>query len=68
MMNKNENQDLIDLCKLNSIEENIKEKGIKEDQDEMQRAIDWKKRQVMNRIRYKFLPVDQVEKADTEEK
>ena len=55
----NKNKDLLDLVILTLMEEDIKDKGTKDDQDEMQKAIDWKKRQVMPRIRHELSPVDQ---------
>jgi len=39
----NENDDLLNLCRLNEIEEH-------DVPDEMQRAVDWKKRQLIEKI------------------
>ena len=53
---KNENQDLLDLCTLNQMEENIKDSSAV-DRDETLRAIDWKKRQLVERIKQNSPPV-----------
>ena len=45
----NENQDLLDLCRLNAMEENIEDSPAV-DQDATQEAIDWKKRQLAIRL------------------
>ena len=46
----NENQDLLDLCRLNLMEENVEE-AIAPDKDTTLRAIDWKKRQLAQKIK-----------------
>ncbi len=66
-MTKKETQDIIDLCELNVIEERIQSEGTEDNQREMQKAVDWKKRQVMDRLRYNLPPVDEnVEKVHRE--
>ena len=44
-----ENQDLLDLCRLNQMEENIQD-SVATDRDETLKAIDYKKRQLINRL------------------
>jgi hypothetical protein len=45
----NENQDLLDLCRLNLMEENVKESPAV-DRDTTLKAIDYKRRQLATRI------------------
>jgi hypothetical protein len=45
----NENQDLLDLCRLNLMEENVKDSPAI-DRDETMKAIDFKKRQLVTKI------------------
>ena len=46
----NENQDLLDLCRLNLMEENIQDSPAA-DRDVTLRAIDWAKRQLVIKIK-----------------
>lgn len=59
----NDNRDLLDLCRLNLMEENIKE-SVSVDRDITLQAIDYKKRQMVERIKNDPSPVasDAVEK------
>ena len=47
--NMNENQDLLDLCKLNLMEENV-ENSPAPDRGITLEAIDWKKRQLVTKL------------------
>ena len=51
---KNENQDLLDLCRLNQMEENIADSPAP-DRDVTLKAIDWSKRQLVTKIKNKVL-------------
>ena len=44
-----ENQDLLNLCRLNLMEDNIKESPTV-DKDETMKAIDYKKRQIVTQL------------------
>lgn len=46
-------KDLLDLCHLNLMEESAKNAPEK-DADEMQKVIDWKKRQLVSRLKRKL--------------
>lgn len=46
----NDNQDLLDLCRLNLLEEGI-ENAVATDKDVTQKAIDYKKRRAMTRLK-----------------
>jgi len=45
----NDNQDLLDLCRLNLMEDNVKN-SVAPDMDEAMKAIDYKKRTLITRI------------------
>ena len=45
----NENKDLLDLCRLNQMEDNI-ENSPSMDKETTQKAINWKKRQLTEKI------------------
>ncbi len=53
----NENTDLLDLCRLNLMEENIKDSSAN-DRDTTMRAIDFAKRQIVVRTKYKLIQED----------
>lgn len=46
----NENQDLLDLCQLNQIEEKLKKDGIFK--GDSKKAIDWKKRNLIKSLKF----------------
>lgn len=50
----NDNQDLLDLCRLNLMEENVKDSSAW-DRDSTMQAIDWKKRQLVTQIKARAL-------------
>jgi len=47
----NDNQDLLDLCRLNLIEDNV-QNSVSPDKDEAMKAIDYKKRALMTRLKH----------------
>ncbi len=47
----NENQDLLDLCRLNQMEDNL-EDSVSPDTDETMKAIDYRKRQIVTRMKH----------------
>jgi len=55
-MSKNDNQDLLDLCTLNQLEEHSV--GTEEDEAEWKQAIAHSKQRVMHRIRAGLPPVN----------
>ncbi len=48
----NENQDLLDLCRLNIMEENIKEHCVAPDKEDVLKLIDREKRTRMTRMKH----------------
>ncbi len=57
-MEKNDNQDLLDLCTLNELEEHST--GTEEEETEWKKAIMHSKRFVMNTVRGKLPDVDPI--------
>ena len=55
----NDNQALLDLCRLNIVEENIKDSPEK---DETLKAIDWKRRELVRKIKPGIIAPDAMEK------
>lgn len=51
-------KDLLDLCQLNLMEENI-ENAPEENANELQKVIAWKKRQVISRIKAELAKEDE---------
>lgn len=61
------NKDLLDLCRLNLMEENIKD-SIAYDKDETMKAINWKKRHLITEIKRDQIPAtDEVMKRHIED-
>lgn len=50
----NENADLLDLCRLNLMEDNIQD-SVAVDRDVTMKAIDFAKRQIVVRTKYKII-------------
>ena len=57
----NENQDLLDLSRLNIMEDNIKDSPAP-DKDETLKAIDWKKQRLVEKIKPGDIAPDAMEK------
>lgn len=56
----NENQDLLDLCRLNLMEENIENSPMDEiERENAKKAIEWKKRHLAVRIKNEAIPASQ---------